>query len=663
MQAPGSEWLPYIQDAAWLPHAYDWRSDTLVFANLPKEAQRRAVFLDSRFVAEAPLSAPAPVEELSIGAIREVSGQVHFLFHTAFCCSTLLARALDIPGVSMGLKEPGVLSSFAEYWSGSRRTPGAFLALGAALDLLSRPLEPGETQIVKPSNVVNHIVPQMLHARPDSKAIILYSSLDTFLRAIARRGMEGRAFARQVFQQFAPVIPIENGFTEADMVLQTDMQIAAQAWLMQTAFLDSVARRFGRSIVRTLSSERFLADTAGTLNAVSGFFNLSLDKQRAAEIAAGPVFSEHAKELGRPFDAAALEAQHKQAGAMYADEIASAKNWARNLAMRYDTPLSFRTHLSRDLVSTHARAVIVDVRCKDQFIGARTRDERFDAVLHRFRRADRGAVQHLLQRCALSLGQRRFERRIGRLQLAGNATTQARERLHQRGRQHAALFIALGREQIEAEHHIRLLQLLRRLKSSAIDLNRAHHLRRREVRCEGERQTKRRRELSAERGRTQNPERHVRAFTRHRAHDLTGLRRRQQRLQFQHVLRKPILTADQRAPQRHRNALIAARRAPEPEINAARIKCFECSKLLRDHDRCVVRQHDPAGADADGLRRFRRIHDCQRRRGAGDAWHIVMLSEPKAVVPQPLRIHRQIARIVQSLRNVSALNNGREIKN
>jgi hypothetical protein len=67
---------------------------------------------------------------------------------------------------------------------------------------------------------------------------------------------------------------------------------------------------------------------------------LSLDKQRAAEIAAGPVFSEHAKELGRPFDAAAFEAQHKQAGAMYADEIASAKNWARNLAMRYDTPLT-----------------------------------------------------------------------------------------------------------------------------------------------------------------------------------------------------------------------------------------------------------------------------------------------------------------------------------
>lgn len=311
-----------------------------MFAKLPKATQRQAVFLDSRFIADAELSAPAPVDALPVGALREAAGPVHFIFHTAFCCSTLLARALDIPGVSMGLKEPGVLASFAEYWSGSRRTPGAFLALGATLDLLSRPLEPGETQIIKPSNVVNHIVPQMLHARPDAKAIILYSSLDTFLRAIARRGMEGRGFARQVFQQFAPVIPIENGFTEVDALLQTDLQIAAQAWLMQTAFLDSVARRFGPSIVRTLSSDRFLADTSGTLTAVGGFFNLALDQQRAAAVAAGPVFSEHAKERGRPFDAAAYEEQNRQVGAMYAEEIAAAKNWARNLAMRFETPLT-----------------------------------------------------------------------------------------------------------------------------------------------------------------------------------------------------------------------------------------------------------------------------------------------------------------------------------
>lgn len=339
-QSPGAEWLPYIQDAAWLPHDYDWRNDTLTFANLPKTTQRQAVFLDPRYLARAPLSPPIPIDALSVGAIREAAGPLHFIFHTSFCCSTLLARALDFPGVSMGIKEPSVLAAFADYWAGTRRTPGAFLALGATLDLLSRPQEPGETQIIKPSNVVNHIVPEMLHARPDAKAIVMYSSLDTFLRAITRRGIGGRGFARLVYQQFAPIIPIESGFTDVDTLLQTDLQIAAQAWLMQTAFLDSVARRFGPNVVRTLSSERFLADTAGTLTAVGGFFNLALDQDRAAAIASGPIFNEHAKEPGRAFNAASFEAQYNESGAMYAEEIAAAKAWARGLAMRFNTPLT-----------------------------------------------------------------------------------------------------------------------------------------------------------------------------------------------------------------------------------------------------------------------------------------------------------------------------------
>lgn len=334
------DWLPYVQDAAWLPYDYDWRDDTLTFAHLPKTAQRRAVFLDPRYVGGAPRSAPASVDALPGEAVREHAGPIHFIFHTAFCCSTLLTRALDIPGVSMGVKEPSVLAAFADYWAGTRRGPGAFLALRATLDLLSRPLEPGETQIIKPSNVANHIVPQMLHARPDAKAIVIHSSLDTFLRAIARRGMDGRAFARLVYQQFAPIIPIEAGFTDIDTLLQTDLQVAAQAWLMQAAFLDSVARRFGASTVRTLSSERLLAEPAATLTAVGDFFDLDIDRQRAEAIAAGPVFNEHAKEPGRQFNAAALAEQQRQTNAMYAGEIAAARNWAQGLAQHHNKPLN-----------------------------------------------------------------------------------------------------------------------------------------------------------------------------------------------------------------------------------------------------------------------------------------------------------------------------------
>lgn len=332
----GSE---YVRDAAWVPHAYDPRRDSLTFAYLPRDAQRALTFLDPRFVDRSAESGSIQVTQLPARDIQERAGPLHFIFHTGFCCSTLLTRALDIPGVSMGLKEPAVLASFAHYWSNTRRNVGAFEALSATLDLLSRPLAPAETQIVKPSTIVNHIIPQLLHARQDAKAILLYSNLDTFLRAIARRSVDGRIFARQMFRQFAPINPIDSGYDDDDAILQSDLQVAAQAWLMQISYMEQITKRFGIDRIRVLNAETFLGDPARTLTQIGAFFDMNLTTELAQKAAASGIFREHAKELGRPFDAAAQRAQYDEAGAMHGEEIMMAKDWARALAIRCDAPL------------------------------------------------------------------------------------------------------------------------------------------------------------------------------------------------------------------------------------------------------------------------------------------------------------------------------------
>ena len=343
--APDENWTSYVQDPTWVPHAYDARRDTLVFAHLPRETQRQIVFLDPRFVSRDNQSAPAPLSALAADAVRQQAGPLHFIFHTGFCCSTLLARALDIPGVSMGVKEPSILASFAEYWSSGRRTVGALEALSVTLNLLSRPLARGEVQVVKPSTVANHIIPQLLHVRPDAKAIVLYSSLDSFLRAIVRRGLDGRVFARELFHQFAPVIPLEQGFDAEDPLLLTDLQIAAQAWLMQASFMDAVAKRFGTSRVRVLNADTLLANPKGALCATGAFFNLALTPEIAQSVVKGPIFQEHAKEFGRPFNADAQRAQHIETGALHGEELMRTKDWARALARRCNAPLDLEETL------------------------------------------------------------------------------------------------------------------------------------------------------------------------------------------------------------------------------------------------------------------------------------------------------------------------------
>jgi hypothetical protein len=331
-------WLRYVEDAAWVPHAYDHRSDCLAFVHLPRAAQRNLVFLDPRFIGRAALSPLAPLKDLPLSDIP--TGPLHFIFHTAFCCSTLLTRALDIPGVSMGLKEPAVITDLALFWSTGRRSPGGLDALGVVLDLLSRPLGEGETQIVKPSNVANHIIPPIMHMRPDAKAIVLYSSLDSFLRAIARRGIEGRRFARRMYRQFAMPAPLDVAFREEDLFYQSDLEIAAQAWLMQAAFLQSVADRFGTDRIRIVSADTLLDKTEWVLSRVAKFFALPLDEAACRALAQSPVFKQHAKQPGRAFDAEGYRQQLERIGASHADELHAANAWAQALSQQCGAPLT-----------------------------------------------------------------------------------------------------------------------------------------------------------------------------------------------------------------------------------------------------------------------------------------------------------------------------------
>lgn len=328
----------YVRDPNWLPVSYDAQSDSLVFARVPVETRKQVVFLDRRFLGQAQHSPAVPVSHLGAAGIE--SGPVHFIFHTAFCCSTLMTRALDLPGVAAGLKEPGVLISFAQHWSHARQTPGALNALGATLDLLSRPTGPGETQIIKATNAANHLLPEIMHLRPDAKVLVMYSGLDSFLESVTRRDFSGRAFARQMHQTFTGAIPLNIPFTHQEEMLQTDTQIAALVWLMQTAFFNQLRRYHGHDRIRTLSSARFLADPASVLVKVGDFFGLNASPQQWAEVAGGPVFREHAKERGRPFTSATHNAQLAQARNAHARELQVTEDWAKQIAARCGAPLS-----------------------------------------------------------------------------------------------------------------------------------------------------------------------------------------------------------------------------------------------------------------------------------------------------------------------------------
>lgn len=321
----------WVCEPNWQPFAYDANGDRLTFVNVPREVQRQRTFLDRRFLQDLPKTDFVPVKSLPREVATDRAGPLHFIFHTAFCCSTLLTRAFDLPGAAMGLKEPEILLSFADAFESKGRSFEFHAALSITLDLLSRPLAPGETQIVKASNLANPIVPSILDARQDAKAIIMHSSLESYLRTTGKNELTGRSFNREALMQLRPSMPLHSDLTDAVIMRLTDLEVAALVWLMQVRFFKRVIAHHGAERVRTLSSQTLLARPAETLQSAGDFFNVAPKTTGWDEVAAGPVFKEHAKALGRPYNAEVRRTDLETAGAAHAREIAEVMQWARGL--------------------------------------------------------------------------------------------------------------------------------------------------------------------------------------------------------------------------------------------------------------------------------------------------------------------------------------------
>ena len=195
-------------------------------------------------------------------------------------------------------------------------------------------------------------------------------------------------------------------------------------------------------------------------------------------------------------------------------------------------------------------------------------------------------------------------------------------------------------DDVHGDHRVRPLQLSGGLKARPVDLERGKERVGCEVRGERVREPEGRCQLRAVEARAEDPERDMRSHPRDRMHPLAGLRVTEQRLQLEDVLRERVrgrILAER--PQRD---LVGPRRAPHTEIDPPREERLQRPELLGDHEGRMIRQHHPAGPDADPLRPLADVGDDHRGGSARDPAQVVVLGDPVAVVAELLRMLREV---------------------
>lgn len=325
-----------LADARWLVHRYDAQRDAFQFQDVARDRRNAAPFLTDQ-----DLGLTARPLAFTRGEIRQrLAGSaprapLHFLFHSGFCSSTMLVKAFDHPGTAAGLSEPVVLNDLV----GTRRrgaAPDAVRAVtGDALALLARGYREGEAVVVKPSNIVNPRITELLELAPDARAVLLYAPLEDFLLSVARKGLWCRVWVRQLLAGFRQDGFVDFGFSGEDLFLQTDLQIAAIGWLAQQRHFAAILEQMPDR-VRSLDSATLNADPAGMVGTAMEFFAIAAPDPE--DLAESPALARDSK-TGAAYSRDAYREAIAGVRAAHGEEIAKVVQWAGVVAETFGVAL------------------------------------------------------------------------------------------------------------------------------------------------------------------------------------------------------------------------------------------------------------------------------------------------------------------------------------
>jgi hypothetical protein len=324
-RAPSAEVL--LSDPAWFLHDLDFARGQAVFTRTNRAAVAAQPFLDSRWSRVGAALAALPLERLA--EARPPERPPALVWHTAFCCSTLIATCFDQPGKTLVLKEPKALVELA---TAKQATPPAAddaLAAGV-LRLLARDFQPGERVVIKPSNAANSLIaPLAAEAGP---MLLLHSSLRWFLLSLARGGETRRAFVRPLLAMRMKGPAAARA--AADLGPFSELAAAALLWRLQIAEFRSLATRFGPAKARMLDCEDFLAAPETQLTAIDAFLELGLGADHIAETVRGPRFLRHDNDPRAALDLNRHRATLAEVEARLGEELKAAIDWSAGAADR-----------------------------------------------------------------------------------------------------------------------------------------------------------------------------------------------------------------------------------------------------------------------------------------------------------------------------------------
>lgn len=264
----------------------------------------------------------------------EAGRSINYIFHTAFCCSTLLSRAMDVAGKSFALREPMALADLASYKRHVKpeaaNPKGWNELVEIGLRLLGKPFADGESVLIKPTNISNNLIEDVVGRDSTGGVLLLYSRLEKFLISVLKKGEHGRSWARTCFNTLSRNAEQTRDLSHRQLMRLTDLQIAALVWQLQIDEYQRVLHAFPHARIRTLDCDRLLADPPAVLARLSEFMNCGFDKGDIDQQVERH-FRRHSKDAERAYDATERSEEYEKTASLHRSELDVILAWSAQL--------------------------------------------------------------------------------------------------------------------------------------------------------------------------------------------------------------------------------------------------------------------------------------------------------------------------------------------
>lgn len=330
-----------IGNPCWFPAALDSGADTIKFGYIDRETLASEPFLDQRMYGAITRWESASLRAVVSAFESEQPKAPAFIFHTAFCCSTLLARALDVPGVAVALKEPDILMGLANALRVDqqlRQSPARMTALvQTVFGLLGRRYSADEPVLIKRTNSANNLIPYAVEF--GARVILLYGGLSDYLVSVLKKGEACKSFVRQQYNIFALDPDGLGAIPQRQAVAFTDLQACAMVWRHQMELFQRVLSPAPRDQLASLEFTGLLDAPAVVLQQVARHLQLGHSDATLEAVADGEIFSKNSKFADKEYSAGQREQDASIIEKRYAEALDLIEDWATQLRLGEDLRL------------------------------------------------------------------------------------------------------------------------------------------------------------------------------------------------------------------------------------------------------------------------------------------------------------------------------------